>query len=84
MDKHSAQIRWQCQRGMLELDLLLMSYFDQAYLSASEEEKELFARLLKCHDQDLLQWFVEQKQPDDPALGKMIQHIKNYYRGEHV
>ncbi|CAA9891214.1 Antitoxin CptB [Candidatus Methylobacter favarea] len=53
MDKLS-RLRWQCRRGLLELDLMLEKYLASAYLTANDEEKARFAELLKLDDAELL------------------------------
>lgn len=53
------EIRWRCRRGMLELDVLLSRFFDQHYQDLSQEQKQLFLKLLSEEDQDLFRWLVE-------------------------
>lgn len=59
-----SRLRWAARRGMLELDLILSLYIENAYLKAPQEEKEAFNTLLKCEDQDLLNWFMKSKLAD--------------------
>ncbi len=49
-----ARLKWQCRRGMLELDLLLEQYLDTRYHLASESEKATFLELLTLEDDVLL------------------------------
>ena len=51
---NSSQLYWQCQRGSLELDLLLRSYLENDYPSATEQKRQQFVELLKLEDDDLL------------------------------
>ena len=53
MDELS-KLRWQCRRGIKELDLILSRYLDERYLFADEAEKAFFARLLQQDDTTLL------------------------------
>lgn len=57
------QLRWQCRRGLLELDVLLGNFLEANYASFSPTEKAAFVRLLQCTDQELLYWFTHQEQP---------------------
>lgn len=50
----SSQLYWQCRRGSLELDLLLRSYLENDYPSATEQKRQQFIELLKLEDDDLL------------------------------
>ena len=49
-----AKLRWQCRRGMKELDLLLEAYLAGDYLQADAAEKERFRQLLQLEDDELL------------------------------
>lgn len=49
-----AKLRWQCRRGMKELDLLLENYLATDYLLADDTEKARFAELLMLEDDELL------------------------------
>jgi antitoxin CptB len=49
-----AKLRWQCRRGMKELDLLLENYLATDYLLADDEQKKRFADLLTLEDDELL------------------------------
>jgi len=70
------KVRWQCRRGMLELDILLISFFDQAYDTLTLSEQEAFIHLLEAPDPDLYQWLMGQDAPKDPALKAIIQCIR--------
>ncbi|MDP3008059.1 MAG: succinate dehydrogenase assembly factor 2 [Methylococcales bacterium] len=49
-----AKVKWQCRRGMKELDLLLENYLATDYLTADTAEKIRFAELLRLEDDELL------------------------------
>ena len=69
------RLRWRARRGMLELDLLLLPYFDEVFHHLPECEQAVFARLLEEEDPDLLQWFSRQGCPQDPELAAMVNAI---------
>lgn len=48
------KIRWQCRRGLLELDLILEKFNQQHLGSLDPEQLERFNELLAFHDNDLL------------------------------
>lgn len=48
------QLRRQCLRGMLELDLLLEAFLDNEYEGLADIEKQAFVELLATHDTELL------------------------------
>lgn len=69
------RLRWRSRRGMLELDLLLLPYFDEVFDSLPDDEQSIFVRLLDQDDPDLLQWFSRKGVPDDPELAALVERI---------
>jgi antitoxin CptB len=53
------KIRWQCRRGMLELDLLLGHFFEKQFENLSEAHQLLFVELLQEADQTLYRWLIK-------------------------
>ena len=71
-----SQLRWACRRGMLELDVLLGHFLEEAYLQLSSADQMIFMRLLDCNDQELFDWFMQKKQPPSRELAKMVDSIR--------
>jgi len=57
------RLRWQCRRGLLELDLLFVRFLEQHYDALSVAEQGAFQRLLEQPDQILLAWLQGQQEP---------------------
>ena len=57
------RLRWQCRRGLLELDLLFVRFLEQHYSALTVEEQGNFQRLLEQPDQTLLAWLQGQQEP---------------------
>lgn len=70
MQEKMNRLRWQCRRGMLELDLLLLPFFDKYYLGLSGVHQALFEQLLTYQDPELYQMLIKH-QPVDPDLYQM-------------
>jgi antitoxin CptB len=64
-ERELERVKWACRRGMLELDLVLEPYAINHYENASEQDKLAFLALLEAEDQDLFQWFLQAKEPDE-------------------
>lgn len=60
-----SKIRWQCRRGMLELDMLLHQFYDAHYQALSEDDKALFSTLLQYPDHELYQLLMGTEEPED-------------------
>ena len=66
------QLRWQCRRGMLELDYILENFVEQHYPSLTDEQKHLFVRILDYEDQLLLDWVMGNVVPSDAKIRELV------------
>ena len=71
-----SRLRWQCRRGMLELDLFLEGFMDKAYIQLSAEEKETFNRLLETPDQMLLDYLMGRVIPYDKDIANVAKQVR--------
>ena len=53
-----ARIKYQCRRGMLELDVFLMPYFEQCFEYLTVKKQALFIEMLTESDPDLFNWLM--------------------------
>lgn len=74
-DEEARRLRWQCRRGMLELDQILMPFLDHGYRQLDQARRADFTNLLSQQDQDLSNWFMSRAVPDDPRLRDLVRHI---------
>lgn len=70
------RLRWQCRRGMLELDLLLNRFLDEGYAALDAAGRVDFVRFLGFPDQILLDWLLEQSVPAEPAMAAMAGRVR--------
>jgi antitoxin CptB len=77
MDSIPGRLRWQCRRGMLELDLLLNNFVDKKVNSLSEQEKQSFELLLSYPDQTLLDLLLGNSVSSDPSIATLVQQIQS-------
>jgi antitoxin CptB len=56
------RIRWQCRRGLLEMDLILQRFLAEDFESLNPEELNLFKELLGEVDTVLLAWVMGQEE----------------------
>jgi antitoxin CptB len=74
------RLRWQCRRGMLELDHLLDRFLDIGYPELSQSQRLVFVRLLAEQDQRLSDWFMSRSDPPDPELRELVRLIVEVVR----
>ena len=71
-----SRIRWQCRRGMLELDTLLGEFVEAHYGQLSSQQRKHFHTILEYPDQMLFDYFFGQSIPIDKDVADVIQWIR--------
>ncbi|MGH8402547.1 MAG: succinate dehydrogenase assembly factor 2 [Gammaproteobacteria bacterium] len=75
-----ARLRWQCRRGMKELDLVLEGYLKDRFATASIEEQQAFAALLTLSDPVLLMYIMGREQPGTEEQRRVIESLRRTTR----
>ncbi|MEL7629689.1 FAD assembly factor SdhE [Pectobacterium aroidearum] len=73
---NKSRIHWACRRGMRELDIAIMPFFEHDYDTLSDSDKRTFVRLLQSDDPDLFNWLMNHGEPKDGELKRMISLIQ--------
>ncbi|KPQ28844.1 MAG: hypothetical protein HLUCCX14_09085 [Marinobacter excellens HL-55] len=68
---------WHSRRGMLELDVLLLPFLEDAYRDLAPDDQARYQKLLSCEDSDMFEWFMQRSRPEDPDLQRMVDLILN-------
>ncbi|NOX75943.1 MAG: succinate dehydrogenase assembly factor 2 [Gammaproteobacteria bacterium] len=71
-----SRIYWQCRRGMLELDELLQGFLDHTYDGLDTHEQASFEKLLRCHDNLLLEYLMGRTVPEDSDTAHVVKKIR--------
>ncbi|MDX1451550.1 MAG: succinate dehydrogenase assembly factor 2 [Oleiphilaceae bacterium] len=66
---------WHSRRGMLELDVLLVPFLQEAYFNLPEEDQARYRKLLNCEDQDMFNWVMQKSVPEDADLARIVKII---------
>lgn len=74
------RIRWSCRRGMLELDLILLSFLEGYYSQLSIWEQKVFAILLEYPDPELYGYLIGEKICGDPEQQALLDTIRREVR----
>ena len=75
-----SRLKWQCRRGMRELDELLLRYFEQSYDAASNAEKAAFRELLALPDPELAGYLMGGKELATGVSARVISRIRSRAR----
>jgi len=76
------KLKWACRRGMLELDVLLEPFVDEAYDALTTHQKAIFQRLLTSEDPDLFAWFMGHQECKDEELNSLVNIILNRVKAD--
>lgn len=69
------KLRWQCRRGIKEVEVILAPFFEDHFQSLSSELQQEFVALLECHDVDLFEWLTKRSYPEDGRFYTLLQSI---------
>lgn len=75
LSERKAKIRWQCRRGMLELDLLLNQFLTEHLESLSEDQLRSLEVLLVIEDPILYAYLIEGFEPANSDLIDIVKLI---------
>ena len=75
-----SRLRWQCRRGMLELDEFLNRFLDKQFVSLTAQQRQTFEQVLDLPDQLLLDYLLGQTKPIDMDVADVIQQIRHSAR----
>jgi antitoxin CptB len=76
--EEKARIKWACRRGMLELDVVIMPFFEEQFENLSEQEQIDFVSLLECDDPDLFAWIMGHGRSDNLSHASMVDKVVAY------
>jgi antitoxin CptB len=72
-----SRLRWQCRRGMRELDELLIRYLESRYPVADDDEKAAFQAVLELPDPELNGYLLQRQSPSAEPVAGVIKRILN-------
>lgn len=72
-----ATLRWQCRRGMLELDLLLNTFLERCYVNLHADERAVFEKLIQYPDQTLYELLLGKMVSADAQIAGMVDRVRH-------
>ena len=70
-----SRLRWQCRRGMRELDELLVRYLEERYPLDSDADKAAFCEVLQLADPVLNGYLLQRQTPPSESIARVIDRI---------
>lgn len=74
--QEESMVRWRCRRGMLEIDMFLLPFYDQHYHELTNEQKAQFTELLTYTDPELFAWLMGHEIPPEEELVAIVEIIR--------
>ena len=71
-----SRLYWQCRRGMLELDTLLIGFMDSKYNDLNDHYRFVFEKVLDNPDPLLLDYLMGNTIPADKDVAYVISKIQ--------
>ncbi len=81
LDAELKRLRWQCRRGVKELDTVLCAYLEGHYAISSVTDQRLFSELLALEDDKLLAYFFSHHADQHEGLKRLVEKIRRTYLG---
>lgn len=72
-----SRLKWQCRRGMLELDTLLLRFLNNGYQQLNEDDKQQFVKLLDTPDTELLEYLMGRLKHKEVRSQHVIEAIRS-------
>ena len=66
-------VRWRCRRGLKELDIYFLGFFDRCFANMTDQERYALQFLLLQQDSILQSWLVYEQIPD--AVAEPVQAL---------
>ena len=79
MNELEKKILWQCRRGLWELDAILIPFLQNNFATLSDEEIQLFRKLLAYEDIEIFDILVNKKPFGDKSLENIINQIIDHH-----
>lgn len=80
MAEADPRLRWQCRRGMRELDELLLAFLNGGFAQLDAAQRACFERLLTTADNPLLEYLMGRSRHPDPDLADIVERIRHAAR----
>ena len=74
-DAELSRLRWQCRRGMRELDALLAGWLERRYATASDTDISAFQELLTVSDPELVGYLLKKEVPRSEPIAAVVRQI---------
>ena len=78
LNPNKGALYWRSRRGLTEVELQLVPFFERRFEALSEADRLAYARLLEREDWQLLDWLQGRSAPVEPHLARIVGLIRRF------
>ena len=78
----SGALYWRSRRGLAEVELKLVPFFERCFETLPEADRQAYARLLEMEDWQLHDWLQGACEPSEPQLARIVGLIRRFDRDQ--
>ena len=71
-----SKVRWQCRKGIREIDILLSKYMEEIYQDLTDEQQKIFIEFIQQDTYEILDILVNDK-PFDAKFTNLVDALKS-------
>jgi antitoxin CptB len=75
-----SKLKWRCRRGLLENDLFIERFFQRHEAGLTVRQAHALDTLMDLSDHDLLDLFLQRKEPEPPVAGTDVADLLRLMR----
>jgi antitoxin CptB len=72
------RLRWQCRRGMKELDTVLLRFLEHDYEQSEQRFRDAFCRILEMPDPQIFDFLLGRQTPETFDLRYVIDSLSRH------
>ena len=77
-EKSGGALYWRSRRGLAEVELKLVPFFERCFEALPEADRQAYARLLEAEDWQLHDWLQGLSEPSEPHLARIVGLIRRF------
>ena len=78
----SGALYWRSRRGLAEVELKLLPFFEHCFETLPEADRQAYARLLEMEDWQLHDWLQGRSEPSEAQLARIVGLIRRFDRDQ--
>lgn len=77
-DRSSGALYWRSRRGLAEVELKLVPFFERCFEALPDADRQAYAQLLEMEDWQLHDWLQGRSEPSEPRLARIVGLIRRF------